>query len=403
MRILFIAATVSCLTAQPVEVPRTFTIDAGGLVATRARIEKGDAMLKAQLAALRAEADKLLPLKPASVMDKTKVAASGDKHDYFSLAPYWWPDPAKPDGRPYIRKDGQRTPEARQGTDREAIERTCLTVRTLGLAYWFTREEKYARKAATVARVWFLDPATRMNPNMEHAQAIPGINHGRGAGVLDARWLLDLNDGLALLAGAPAWTATDAAGMKTWLTEYYRWLTTSKHGRDEAAAKNNHGSWYDVQAAGIALALGRVDEAKRLLATVPANRVARQVEPDGSQPLELARTRPFNYSSLNLEALMLLDRLGRHVGLDLWAFSTPDGRSLRAALNNMVTYVDPAIPWPKKDLDTPARGRLLPLLVEALQHGDDTRLRALWQKFGTNPSPGEHWRLWLAGIFPTAP
>jgi hypothetical protein len=271
-------------------------------------------------------------------------------------------------------------------------------VRTLGLAHWFTRDERYAGKAAILARVWFLAPATRMNPNLDYSQAIAGKNSGRGAGILDAHYLVDLCDGLTLLAGSPAWTATDSAAMQAWLADYYHWLTTSANGRDEAAAANNHGSWYDVQAAGLALALGRSDDAKRILSAIPTKRIARQIEPDGSQPLELARTRPFNYSVFNVEALMHAARLGRHVGIDLWSFRTSDGRSLRAAVLDLVTYLNPSVAWPRKDLDQPARGRLRPILAEALSHVDDLRLHELWRKFGAESAPGEHWRLWFAPL-----
>jgi hypothetical protein len=396
MRLLALFLVSGCLTARAAEAPRTMAIDADGLVAARTRTSQGDGALMRQLAELRADAERLLEREPASVMDKTATAASGDRHDYFSLAPYWWPDAAKPDGRPYVRHDGRVNPESRNGTDSAALARTCNSVRTLGMAYWFTRDERHAQKAAELTRTWFLTPATRMNPHLEYAQAIPGITHGRGTGIIEARHLVSLNDGIALLAGSPFWTADDSAGLQGWESEYHRWLTSSANGLAEGDARNNHGSWYDVQAAGIALALGRTDDARRILAAVPAKRIARQIEPDGSQPLELARTRSLGYSLFNLEALMLLDRLGRQVDLDLWSFATTDGRSLRAALSYLAPYADPARPWPKQDLDAPDRARLLPLLAAALEHGDDVEFRELSRKFGASPAPGETWRLWLA-------
>ena len=395
-------AVSGCLTAQAAEAPRTLAIDANGLGAARARMSQGDAAFMRQLAALRADAERLLELKPASVMDKTATAASGDRQDYFSLAPYWWPDPAKPDGLPYVRHDGRVNPESRLGTDSAALARTCNSVRTLAVAYWFTHDERHAQKAAELTRTWFLAPATRMAPHLEYAQAVPGITHGRGYGIIEARHLVSLIDGVVLLAGSPHWTAADSTGMQAWLAEYYHWLSTGGNGRKEASAPNNHGSWFDAQAVGIALALGRGDEARRILATVPANRIARQIEPDGRQPLELARTKSLSYSLFNLEALMLLDRFGRQVGLDLWSFATADGRSLRAALSHLAPYADPTRPWPRQDLEAADHARLLPLLAEALQHGDDVQLCGLWRKFGGNPASGETWRLWLAIPCPPA-
>lgn len=384
-----------------VEIPRTFAMRGADLVAARVRFADGDRRLAAVVAQLRAEADALLKLPPASVMDKPRVAASGNRHDYFSQAPYWWPDPAKPNGLPYVRDDGRINPESKAGTDSVALRRTCEAVQTLGLAYWLTRDERYAQKAARLTRVWFLDPATRMNPHLEFAQAIPGINDGRGIGIIETSRLVAVTDGLALLAGSPAWTAKDTTEMTAWLGDYFHWLTTSKNGREEAHAEgvfagNNHGSWYDAQAVNLALVLGRTDEARRRLAAVAKERIARQIEPDGRQPLELARTKSLNYSLFNLEALVQLSVLGEHVGVDLWKFSTSDGRSLRAAVRFLAPYADPAKAWLQPDLEAGDRRRILPLLVEALRHGEDADFRAQLQKFSGQPLSGEYWRLtWI--------
>ncbi|MBL9186032.1 MAG: alginate lyase family protein [Opitutaceae bacterium] len=384
------------LVAPAAEAPRTFALDARDLVANRVRLARGDAALAREVAALRAEADQLLELKPASVLDSPGVAASGDPHDYYSAGPYWWPDPTKPDGLPYIQRDGVVNPESRASGDMLAFRRTGESVRTLGLAYFFTADERYAQKAAQLTRVWFLDPATRMNPNFQHAQGIPGRSPGRGTGLIEARHLMTLNDGLALLAGSRAWPAADATAMRAWLAEFYGWLTTSKNAADESVAENNHGSWFAAQVAHLALVLGRTNDAKKIIETVRTERIPRQIEPDGSQPHELRRTRSLNYVLFNLEALTLLARLGDHVGVDLWGFATPDGRSLRAALRVAAPYVDPAKVWPKEDVSPENRARVLPLLVEALRHGDDPGWRDLLARFGGAPAPGEHWRLWWA-------
>ncbi|MBL9201762.1 MAG: alginate lyase family protein [Opitutaceae bacterium] len=387
-------AAVASLPAA--EAPRTFSIDAKDLAANRARLARGDAAITREVVALRAEADRLLNLKPASVLDSPGVAASGDPHDYYSAGPYWWPDPAKPDGLPYLQRDGIVNPESRTSGDMLAFRRTCESVRTLGLAHYFTGDARYAQKAALVTRVWFLDRATRMNPNFQHAQGIPGRSPGRGAGLIEARHLMLLNDGLALLAGSPAWPATDAAALRAWLEEFYRWLSTSKNAADEAAAENNHGSWFAAQRAHMALTLGRADDAKKILLAVRDGRIPRQIEPDGSQPHELRRTRSLNYVLFNLEALTLLARFGDHVGVDLWKFSTPDGRGLRVALRVAAPYVDPQKTWPKKDVSDENRARVLPLLTEALRHGEDAGYRDLLRRFGGTPAVGEHWRLWWA-------
>ena len=349
--------------------------------------------LQPAFAKLREDAEAALKLKPASVMDKPLTAVSGDKHDYFSYGPYWWPDPAKADGLPYIRRDGQRNPAALENTDDAAFSLLGPAIETLGLAYWFTSDERYARKAGLLVRVWFLDPATRMNPNFQHAQAIPGITDGRGIGIIEARRLINVNEGLALIAGSPAWTGADRAAFHTWLTAFYEWLTTSANGRDEQAAENNHGTWYDAQVAHLALVLGRTPDAKRILTEGLARRLARQVEPDGSQPRELARTKSLNYSIYNLEGLFACARLAEHAGVDWWSFATADGRSLRAALAFLAPYLDASKPWPRKDIHPGDREQILPLLAQYLRHGNSPELLDIYSRHAARSPLSARWRL----------
>ncbi|OAM88336.1 alginate lyase family protein [Termitidicoccus mucosus] len=389
-------ARIAAADASP-PLPDIQGADPAVLAAARERIRAGDTSLKPAFDRLLRDAEKALALKPASVLDKTKIADSRDPHDYFSLGPYWWPDSAKPGGLPYIRRDGEVNPESKTGTDAPAFARTCKTVELLGLAYYFTGKTACAEKAAQLTRVWFLDPATRMNPNLTYAQGIPGRAASRGTGILESRHLASLTDGLALIDGSPAWTADDRAAMRAWLETFYAWLTTSKNGRDEAAAENNHGTWYDVQAAHLELALGKKEAAlKRIKKQIPA-RVAAQIKADGRQPHELARTNSLGYSLFNLEALAALAQLGERAGWpEGWSHAAKDGRGIRAALAYVAPYIDPARTWPKKDLKPGDTDRIAPLLRAFLARQSDASLLALYEKFGDTPeNKAARWQLLL--------
>jgi hypothetical protein len=375
---LFFALVLTGQSANPAtRSPRTLLFPAASLTEARDRLAAGDPDLRPALKALLAGADAALNVRPPSVMDKPRPPASGDRHDYFSLGTYWWPDPTKPDGLPYIRRDGVRNSSRDNETDDAAFTRVCHMVETLGLAYWFTQDERYAAKAATFMRIWFLDAATRMNPNLQHAQAIPGISDGRGIGIIDSRRLINLCEGLAFIEDSPAWTATDRAALRQWLAAFYTWLRTSANGRDEEKELNNHGSWYDAQAAYLALFLHQPDDARAILRDGLTRRLAAQVEPDGSQPHELARTKSLDYSIFNLEALLVCARLAGQVGIDWWGYTSADGRSLKGALSYLAPYADPAKAWPKQDIHQDRREQLLPLLSFYLRHRDDPALRAL--------------------------
>ncbi|HEV8265130.1 MAG TPA: alginate lyase family protein [Gemmatimonadales bacterium] len=367
-------ALVAALAAQdPPPSPALLTLRPAELARARARLQRGDAALRPALDQLLVEADSALRAGPFSVMDKQRVPPSGDRHDYTSLGPYWWPDSSRPNGLPYIRRDGRRNPETQLDYDAPRLHRMAGAVNTLTLAYHFTGKADYARHAARLLRTWFLDSATRMNPNLEYAQAIPGVAPGRAAGIIETREFPRLLDALALLDGSPDWTAADRQGMREWMGAFLDWLLTSRIGQEEAAATNNHGSWYDVQTTALALFVDRPELARRIVEASKTRRIARQIEPDGSQPRELARTRSLDYSVFNLEALMQLAELGRQVGVDLWHYEAPPprGGSIRKALDYLAPYADPAKRWPHEQITPVSPGRLLfALRMGELAYGD---------------------------------
>jgi hypothetical protein len=348
-----------------------------------------DESAKKALKKLIADADKALAVIPPSVMQKTKVPPSGDKHDYMSIAPYYWPNPATKDGLPYQRKDGKVNPESREEAANDTLRARLVgtTVETLALGYYFTGDEKYAEHAAKVLRTWFLDPATKMTPHFRFAQAVPGVNDGRGTGLIEARGLADAADAASLLVGSKYWSAADQQALVAWGEVYFEWLTASKNGQDEHAAKNNHGTWYDVQAVKWALVLGRMEKAKELCIAAGPGRIGVQVEPDGKQPLELVRTASFSYSCFNLLALSTLAGLSEHAGVDLWHHKTADGRSIRAALDFLVPYLgkNPK-PWTLQQIHESKPDEVLPVLrAAALVYGED-RYESLLKEYSDHRS-----------------
>ena len=332
--------------------PRYFSVRPGVLAETKARLAAGDRTLQPAVSALVQRAEEALKVKPPSVTHKTRPAPSGSRHDYFSQAPYYWPDPARSNGLPYVARDGRVNPESRTAaSDEPRVRALGRTVETLALAYYFTGKAAYAEHAARCLRTWFLDPATRMTPHLNHAQAVPGRNDGRGIGIIECGGIISAAEAAGLLAGSPAWTAPEDQALKDWLAQFLDWLLNSKNGREEAAMPQNHGTMYDVRVATLALILDKPELARQITEAAKQKRIAVQIEPDGRQPMELKRTKSFNYSRLNLCGLVALAGLADRVGVDLWHYQTADGRSIRKALDFMLPYVkSPPAPWPYQQI-----------------------------------------------------
>ena len=296
-------------------------------------------------------ADKELSVKIITVMDKETIPPSGDKHDYISAGRYWWPDPKNPGG-PYIRKDGVVNREIDK-FDRGILGNMAKGVTHLALAYYLTSDERYAAKATQNLRIWFLNPKTKMNPNMNFGQTISGRNDGkgRGEGIIDTYSFVEMLDGVELLKNSKSFTAYDQLGLKKWFTAYLDWMMTNEIGNEEYTAKNNHGTAFDVQAARYALFVGKEDIARKYINDFPMRRLYHQIEPDGSQPLELARTTALGYSTFNLTHILDMCFMAKSLNIDLFNSKSEDGRSVSKALEFLAQYVGkPMSKFPYKQI-----------------------------------------------------
>jgi hypothetical protein len=379
--VIYAAVVLFSTMTAAAQSPRVFVFNSKLLKERKSKIfdsKVPDSLYKAAIDKLNTDAKKALTSEVRSIVSKDSIPPSGDKHDYVSQAPYFWRNPNTADGFPYIRKDGERNPEIKKFPDHDLMDEMVTTVEKLSIAFYFTNNEAYAKKASEILRMWFIDIKTKMNPNLEFAQAIPGLNTGRGIGIIETRGLTRVVDSIGLLDGSKAWTKEDQKDIEKWFSLYLKWLTTSKNGRDEAAAKNNHGTHYDAQVVSFALFVGKTDFAKKHLESVTKKRIASQIEPDGRQPLELDRTKSWSYSTMNLEGFVTLAALGENVGVDLWNFKTEDGRGIRKAIEFLYPFMDNEKDWKYKQIENWNPGRLYYSIRRANRKYTDDKFESIF-------------------------
>jgi alginate lyase len=289
-------------------------------------------------------AERYLREAPVTITAFPAVRSAGGKHDYFSEGDYWWPDPANPSG-PYIQRDGLSNPD-NFTQHRHALLRLSVQVPALSAAWLITRKEHYASRAAGHLRAWFVDESTRMNPNLEFAQAIHGRTTGRGIGIIDTLHLVEVARAAAVLEGSKSLTNDVRDQVRDWFAAYLRWMTTSSHGIEEREAKNNHATSWVLQVAEFSRYTGNADLVNLCRKRFVSVLVPNQIAPNGSFPLELARTKPYAYSLFNLDVMAAICQSVSAHANNLWTFETSDGRSIRKAVDYMFPFIADKNSWP---------------------------------------------------------
>jgi len=327
---------------------------------------------------------------PITITAYHATLSDGGPHDFYSNGDYWWPNPNTTNGLPYLQRDGETNPN-NFVAHRQAIRQLSDAVAALGAAYKITGEDRYAKKSAELLQVFFLDEATRMNPNLQYAQAVPGVSAGRGIGIIDTLHLVEIPKAIEAMEKSPAFTPEVDTGLKKWFTDYVNWMTTSKNGQDEAKAGNNHAVAFWLQVAVFAEFTGdekNLAECRRRFKEIF---VPVQMAADGSFPAELRRTKPYGYSIFQLDNMVTLCQVLSTKDDDLWHFALPDGRTIRKAVEFMYPFLADKSKWPRKpDVNAweawPARQPSL--LFAGLEFGEEKYLD-LWKKLPADPTNEE--------------
>ncbi len=307
-------------------------------------------------------ADEALTRGPYSVTDKPEPGPSGDLHDYFHPVPYWWPNPKKKNGLPYVFQDGKRVPgtnlydEQSDQYDRTRLQRLFDDTTSLAMAARISGDARYAKHAEFLVRTWFITPDTRMNPNLTYAQVRRGHRNDKGLpqGLIETKDLYFFLDALRVLGNPEL-----ISGVKEWCAEFFEWLKTAEQGLEESRAENNHGTCFDLQSAALAAFLGDVEHLQEINLRAQA-RLTGSITQEGEQPHEMMRTMTQHYCTFNVQSWINLFNLLEGAGLRPWSSSA--ATRLTAAIRKVLIESDKG--WEHQQISPFDMTRLAPLEIE---------------------------------------
>jgi hypothetical protein len=367
----------------------------------RERLRDGSATepLRSARDALLARGRMLSALAPVTVTDKPHPGPSGQVRDFYAIGKYAWPDPARPDGLPYLRRDCLINPESNSGRyDKARYDEMVERVRVLALGAFIGDDPELGEAAAAVLRTWFVAPGTSMTPHLRHAAVLPGVNDGAAIGIIEGAALVEVLDLVRLLEADGHWRGADRDGLRAWMAGYAHWLRTSDFGTAEGRMVNNHGSFWVAQVAAAAAYGGTATpEVVADLAELGRTHLEHQLGPDGSLPEEMARPDAWQYATYGLRALATEAQVLAALGVDQWSYATSDGRSLRLAYEFLLPYLDGA-EWPYARVDQVEDNHAADHAIAAARMGaiglDDRRVADVHRSLAAT---GEPRHLVLAG------
>ncbi|MCF8320372.1 MAG: alginate lyase family protein [Flavobacterium sp.] len=280
---------------------------------------------------------------PKTITSSFCERSTGSNHDFYSEGDYWWPDDKNPNG-PYIRKDGLTNP-ANFTEHREALIHFSQLSGALASAYVLTNDKKYALKLAEHLKAWFVNEATKMNPNLLYAQAIKGVSTGRGIGIIDTVHLVEVTKAIQAIQDSSALSIADYNSIIQWFTNYLNWITTHEYGIAERDNGNNHSVCWTMQVAAFANLIG--DEKTMVFCRnfYKNTLLPNQIEKDGSFPLELKRTKPYGYSLFNLDAMTSICQILTTKNDNLFNYTTGDGKNIELGIKFMFPFIENKSLW----------------------------------------------------------
>ena len=289
---------------------------------------------------LRADAERHMKEGPWSVTTERPQGIAMDIHEFYSEAPYWWPQDGDPKA-PYVRRDGQTNPN-RFVANKNALTAMSDAVFTLGTAAYLLDDPRYAQRAARDIHTWFINPKSRMTPTWS-------IPRPSAISIMDAA----LASSMAAYSSAPSrgWNSSPKPASGTPKTRPssrsgFRIPHLAHHQRQRRqreARRQQSRHLVDRPGRRHRHLRRRRRQQKAAFNYYRDHIFPRQIKSDGSAPREETRTRSLWYSAFNLEALppsAASPNSGRR--------PVDRARQRRRDIATVIEYLEPYLTDPKK-------------------------------------------------------
>jgi len=295
-------------------------------------------------------AERYLTEAPATLTALPCEHSPGTVHDFYSEPDDFWPDPAKPSGA-YAQRSGSPNPAAFVA-HRDALLHFCIQVPALAAAFVLTKEDRYAAQAIRHLRAWFVDPVTRMTPNLSYAQTIRPEKAGRFEGIVEAVHLAEVAQAIPFLTASESMAQPDLDAIQSWFAAYLQWLSSSRLAGLARDDKSHHGSSWLLQAAAFTrMHLELSPDADDAALTALRQRyrtvtIRAQIMANGTFPHELTTANPYRFSLFNLDMLAAVCQLVSTRFESVWDYDLQDGPGMRAAIARHFPYIKDRGAWP---------------------------------------------------------
>ena len=189
----------------------------------------------------------------------------------------------------------------------------------MGKAFFYTGDQRYYDRFCLQLDTWFINPDTRMTPNFEYCQFIPGRNKGRGnhQGMVDAYNFIDMIESVRLVGSVKSIGKARTKALKSWFRDFAHWMQTSDYGKTASTQGKGQVLTYDITLYYLFTFTGQKSARKTIFKAFPQRCVKEKIDDEGKIAEALKRTKAFSYTVSKLRRMVDFAWLAKSDGRQL--------------------------------------------------------------------------------------